>query len=243
MLNTSLRIWFKAKKCPAWSCPACGRPELSIQEGSFRQSITLTSRQKQFNNRGWNPPDDAFVYSCILECKNSLCGEVVASSGEGFTDYEFDPNLKENVLVTEFRATSFCPPLMAFSIPKSCPDAVRISLVSSFSLYLVSPSAAANAIRVSIEELLTALNVPTARKMHVRLENLPPLFAVHKNALNAIRWLGNAGSHKYDEVKATDIEEAFEVMEFVLNDIYNEKAARILEMVERIGDAFGPKKN
>ena len=32
-------------------------------------------------------------------------------------------------------------------------------------------------------------------------------------------------------------------MEFVLNDIYNEKAARILEMVERIGDAFCPKKN
>lgn len=66
---------------------------------------------------------------------------------------------------------------------------------------------------------------------------------MHKKALNAIRWLGNAGSHKYDEVKATDIEEAFEVMEFVLNDIYNEKAARILEMVEHIGDAFFPKKN
>lgn len=32
-------------------------------------------------------------------------------------------------------------------------------------------------------------------------------------------------------------------MEFVLNDIYNEKAARISEMVERIGDTFEPQKN
>lgn len=76
----------------------------------------------------------------------------------------------------------------------------------------------------------------------MRLDNLPPLLAAHKNALNAIRWLGNAGSHKYDKVNATDIEEAFEVMEFVLNDIYNEKAARILEMIKRIGDTFDPQK-
>lgn len=43
MLNTSLRVWFKKEKCPIWSCPACGRPELSIKEGSFRKSQTLTS--------------------------------------------------------------------------------------------------------------------------------------------------------------------------------------------------------
>ncbi|GMQ39841.1 MULTISPECIES: DUF4145 domain-containing protein [Enterobacter cloacae complex] len=75
----------------------------------------------------------------------------------------------------------------------------------SFSLFLGAPDAAANTIRIALEELMTALGVTLTGSLHQRIGAVPTQDSEHQAVLTAMRLLGNAGSHTSDRVTATDI--------------------------------------
>ncbi|CAM7803131.1 hypothetical protein PHDIMM138B_28585 [Phytobacter diazotrophicus] len=59
----------------------------------------------------------------------------------------------------------------------------------------------------------------------------------------AIKFLGNAGSHTYDEVEIGDIEDAFAIMEYVVNDIFSGRRESIDVITKRINGKFGENKS
>ncbi|NEM19158.1 DUF4145 domain-containing protein, partial [Escherichia coli] len=64
-------------------------------------------------------------------------------------------------------------------------------------------------------------------------------YAPYKDTLMAIKFLGNAGSHTYDEVNIDDIEAAFEIMEYVVNDLFSGKKESIDILTKRLHGKFG----
>jgi hypothetical protein len=55
----------------------------------------------------------------------------------------------------------------------------------------------------------------------------------------AIKFLGNAGSHTYDEVKIDDIEAAFEIMDYVVTDLFSGRKDSIDVLSARLKVKFG----
>lgn len=240
-MNPSLLTTFTEYACPAWVCPECQSRSLAIMEGSFH-SAAIPGSVARWRSRDGELEDIELVFSCLLKCDLGRCSTVVAVSGSGYvTDTPWEAREEgESPHMELFRALSFTPPLSAFAIPSRCPDNVTGPLRQSFLLFLSTPGASANAIRISLEQLMTALGVEEKGTLHHRIESLPHQYAQHKEALMAIKFLGNAGSHGLDKVKATDIEEAYTIIEFVLQKIYEGSTETVRQLIARLDERFRP---
>lgn len=240
-MNPSLLTEFTESSCPAWVCPVCRAESLTIQEGSFHYAAIPASVARWQRDDG-ELEDIELVFSCLLKCDLGRCGTVVAASGSGYvTETSGEAQYHgEPPHIEWFQARSFTPALSAFTIPSQCPGNVIEALQQSFSLYLSAPGAAANAIRISLEQLMDALGAPPKNNLHQRLEALPPQYTQHKDALMAIKFLGNAGSHSLDKVTTTDIEQAYTIIEFVLQKIYEGSTESVRQLVTRLEARFRP---
>ncbi|KOO54273.1 hypothetical protein ACS33_14825 [Edwardsiella ictaluri] len=114
-------------------------------------------------------------------------------------------------------------------------------------MFFTSPNAAANNIRIAVERLLTELGVPdrTAQggfiKLHNRIEQIPSDYKIFKDALLAIKWNGNAGSHQGgNQLSVDDVIDIYEIIEDVLKKIYDSDQGRIAEIIARINKNKGP---
>ena len=234
----SLLTNFPENHCPNWTCPSCQSASLAIQKGTFHFEVIPESVERWKKMDG-ELDDIRLVFICLLQCERAVCKTVVAVSGTGDVhenqDYEDDE--RHYYL---FQARLFTPTLPAFAIPAQCPQRVAQPLFQSFSLFLNAPGAAANAIRIALEELMAALGVPENRTLHARIEALPEQYSQHKAALMAIKWLGNAGSHKLDRVNTYDIEQAYRIIEFVLSKIYAGSTESVAQLAERLDARFRP---
>ncbi|EGC1970605.1 DUF4145 domain-containing protein [Salmonella enterica] len=71
-----------------------------------------------------------------------------------------------------------------------------------------------------------------------RLKKMPPLYEPFSGHLTAIKFLGDAGSHTYDKVNIRDIEDAFEIMEYVVNDLFSGRKESVEVLTKRLNDKF-----
>jgi len=250
-----LKLPFTLKSVPDWTCPTCGKGMLRIKKDTFFKEEVLKSRSH--NCEAWEPEWLEYVYSCLFVCNNEQCKEVVASSGVGSVDSDMDEDEKgEMIEVYEdyFRPRFFEPHLVLMNIPEKCPEAISAPLKESFRLFFAAPSAAANNVRVAIEELLTDLkvkrfNVKNNKRhfisLHQRIDLMPPKHAKLKALILAIKWLGNAGSHSHDgknEISMDDVMDLYELMEHVLGEIYSSKTKKLEALAKKVNKKKGPGK-
>lgn len=237
------------KERPAdWICPTCNKGFLRIIKDSFKVSERRDSREA-FSHPNWDPDWTTNVYSCMLECNNEQCKEVVASSGTGGVDMDYFygvDDVPDQRWVLFYRPRFFEPPLAIINIPIGCPAAVAQPLQESFRLFFCSPPSASNNVRIAIEALLTELGVPTlsdkskSLTLHTRLEHLPSEYSHFKELLMAIKWLGNAGSHPSNTVTIDDVMDAYEIIDHVLHELFTQKAKRAKALAEKMTNSFKP---
>lgn len=240
-MNPSLLTFFTKHLCPAWSCPSCHSASLAIMPETFH-SDAVPETVARYQEPDGCLEDIRLVFSCLLKCERARCGAVVAVSGTGEVQPAHDEGeMKEgNPYFSLFQARSFIPALPVFNIPEGCPHNVAEPLMQSFALFPGAPGAAANTIRIALEQLMDALGVQAMRSLHHRIEALPQEYAEHRKALMAIKFLGNAGSHELDRVTTLDIEHAFFITEFVLRKIYAGSTQPVRQLVNRLTARFGP---
>ena len=58
----------------------------------------------------------------------------------------------------------------------------------------------------------------------------------------ALKWLGNAGSHELDRVSSQDIEDAYQIIESVLDKIFAGSKESLATLIARMTRVFGPQK-
>jgi len=97
----------------------------------------------------------------------------------------------------------------------------------------VNPDAAANRIRVSIDDLLTALKIPQSRNTHERINLFRKKNAKAAEYLEAVKWIGNDGSHETG-LTVNDILDDLELLSYALTIIYPNRDNRIEALAKKI---------
>jgi len=238
------KIWlnWKTRK----PCPNCETGVLIPQTKKGLMKFE-TSYSKEMNSYGgFNYTE--YIFAINLKCSN--CNEIIVVSGkmveENYPEDERE-EIQRNII-----PISFIPAPKIISIPKSCPKSISKLLNSSFELYWLDISSCANKIRISIEVLLTELKVNKTKIVNSKRKNLTLheriLLYQHVNHevvdyLLAIKWIGNAGSH-FTDITKENILDAYELLEYSLEILYNDKKKKLVKMSKEINKKKKPiKKN
>ncbi|HIB8930343.1 TPA: DUF4145 domain-containing protein, partial [Morganella morganii] len=240
-----ISAYFNSDLDIVWPCPSCHQKTLQIVKGTFKCENTADTN-RILNEEWFDYEMHRTVFVCMAKCAMKQCQEIVACSGIGGTEFIYDSEIPH--LDSYYQPKNFSPTLHPFLITEKCMEEIKKPLIASFSIYFSQPGSAANLIRITVERLLTAIGIPDKNdkgrdiKLHSRIDSLEGLYAPYKEPLMAIKFLGNAGSHTYDEVKTDDIEDAFEIMEYVTTDLFSGKKESIEMLSERLSSKFDKKK-
>lgn len=191
-------------------------------------------------------------FSTLLMCNNPNCGHVVGTVGTvSFTEsYSTLPNGEYDMdVVPMYTPMAFweTPPIIRSCA--DCPEDVGAHLNRSFSLYWQDRSACANAIRATVETILTERGVPETTtnrlgkmvriNLHTRIEKFRAMNQAAADLLQAIKVLGNVGSHG-DEVSADDLLDAYEILDHVIDTVYNTRAERAAMLASKLTARLSP---
>lgn len=227
-----------------WQCPTCNSGSLQVIQDKF--IMQYNSATEMHYHEDWFDAPEMIVYTftTLLSCTNPSCKEVISCSGTGGVEreqYSYD----DSKYVEYFKPFFFYPSLKIFQIPEKTPEEIKKAIETSFSLVFNNKSAAANQIRIALECLLNSLGVEQDNKkgyrlnLHDRIELLIEKYSKIKDICFAIKWLGNSGSHCEEEMTMDNVLDGYEMMSFILDELYDNKHERIATLAKQINDKKG----
>lgn len=239
---------FQSDSVHAYRCPTCG-------VGTLRLLGELTSEESvetiKLHGEEWFEAEHVRLnFSCALRCVN--CEEKVFVVGEGrvsehYYEDEDRPNGWGRDIIKTFIPKFFQPPLQLIDYASETPEDVALSLGKASAVYFSNPSACCNNIRIAAEEVLSSLGVPEnlegnrARLSFKQRIDLLPAERQETNVLfDALRWLGNHGSHAGGGITKEQALEAFEIMELLLEEVFSIRRRELRELALAINNAKGP---
>ena len=188
-------------------------------------------------------------FSTTYVCNNTSCKERVTIAGT----YQYDVIAQtsyDDPPYAPFFVVKFCTPaLPILQVPKATPEKVTDAIAQASSVIWLDPNAAVNRLRVDVEELLNSLRISKTRvnrktrartrmNLHDRIVRFAAVHAVAGEALEAVKWVGNAGSHM-DQVAIDDALNCAEVLEYALRDLYDKTDAAMVRRIRTINKAKG----
>lgn len=249
---------FKVNDYVTYPCPSCGRSSLKLNKEKFYAKVTSESHNL-IEILGSDTELIKEVFTAVLVCENHECEEVVVCSGTGYVEMDITVNDRDEQIQEYFSyyiPKVFIPPLQYIDIPTTCPSEVYENLQEAFSLTLLSPSSAANKVRMAIENLLSEYNIPKYKlikrkgkskrerclmSLHERITiaaHRKKTFGKLDGLLFAVKWLGNEGSHAASGLTQSDLFDAYRLTEHILNVLYPsgvDLQKRALEIVKNKG--------
>jgi hypothetical protein len=234
------------KGVPAYLCPNCQRSTLSLMKDTQHEFECERSRQHQ-RDVGWGPEFYFGVFSCLLRCSSEHCKEIVAVSGYSGTEHLGEDGDLMTVLVPQM----FSPPLHLFQIPEECPDDVKKEIVDAFKLYWSDEAGAMNHLRKAVEIIMDHLGIPRRKRnnkgklsrldLHRRIDLFGAKNADLAARLEAVKWLGNVGSHASDEVTKEDVFDGCDLLEDFIQTHFERRGKKIIALTGRIIKRFRKK--
>ncbi|QOY52312.1 DUF4145 domain-containing protein [Candidatus Sulfurimonas baltica] len=248
MINRELyKGYFTHDDMSKWQCPTCNSGSLQVIQDKFLKQHNSETEINYHENWFQAPEMITYTFTALLSCTNPSCKEVVTCSGTGGVEreqYSYDDYRH----VEYFKPVFFYPPLNIFQIPEKTPENVQNSIKSSFSLVFNNKSSAANQVRIAIECLLTHLKIKNYHtsggrrnklSLHKRIGLLPTKYQKIKDICLAIKWLGNAGSHCDDDITLDDVFNGYDMLSFVLEELYDNKHTHVTKLAKKINAKKG----
>jgi hypothetical protein len=233
---------YSPERFPPWPCSHCGRSSLGIVPNSLRVAETRESQEIP-GHPDWDPSWKTEQFVCLLRCQN--CSEIYSVAGISSYQEAGGPSL-EFLQVLEPRYIEPAPQI--FVIPRGYPKEAKKELEAAFSLYWPDPGAALNRLRTSMELYLDAEGVQRkARKkdgsyrqlsLHERIQRFAAKHSEIDETMLAVKWLGNLGSHE-SSVSRQEALEAFELLDFILEEVVAGRRSRLKRMAKAINKAKG----
>ncbi len=188
------------------------------------------------------------IFSECFQCINQECNESVMVIGikcveergyEYFDEEGLELDIPMPILTVKTTIKHIEPPIDLFKIPSGTPIVLIYELKKAFNLFWADSDACANKIRMFTELLLNELKIPAARNLHSRIEDYMQKSRNTKliglgNKLMAIKWIGNQGSHSNVGLTSQNMIDAFEILENILNKIYDKSDKVINRKVKHI---------
>jgi hypothetical protein len=199
---------------------------------------------------GWEPDHIEGRFSCLADCGH--CGNVVGITGAFRIqdDRYYDERLGDcGDYEKYYRSLFFTESPLLVEIPEATPEPVVTELLASFQLFWCDPLACTNRIRSAVEKLLTEQKVPQTTgmkgkrhflKLHNRIEKYHAKRSHIADALMAVKWIGNAGSHS-SSVTIEDALDGYELMDWVLGSLYARRHRRAASLTKTINRRRAPR--
>lgn len=240
-LQQKFSKYFGGKPFGRYPCPSCREGQLVPDKSSFFEIEPAHSKIAR-RAEDWDPDwiDRRFSYQCV--CNNEKCSEVAFVSGVGGIDQAY--GYEGEVEFFDFhKIKSFFPAPAIIPLPDATPGLVSEQLKRSFSLYWTDTSAAANAMRASLEALLDELKVPRNQKkgkdkivpisLHRRIELWAETHKEYAELCIALKEVGNLGSHG-ETVRDQHYFGALEIYSHVLKQLFENDAASMKVLAAKI---------
>ena len=222
---------------PVWPCPTCGLGTLEFKSNWATSKLSAETQKEHPAYLSQNR-DENISHSGFLICSNVQCGENIAIIGESSYIRIYNPIHEIPEEVKYYKPRYFYPSLCLFPIPKSCPTEISEQIKLSFSHYFSDKSAAANALRTTLELILnnqkiSRIIITPSRKrknltLHARIDIFGNTNPELKSFLFASKWIGNAGSH-VGEISKNDLLDGYELIQHCIDELY-EKPVRMKEL-------------
>ncbi len=246
-------IWTESiteERAPAWPCPTCRTGTLSLVRNSLVSKETANSRQTY--DVLSEPELIGSTFSAWLKCNYGTCGDAVAVAGIGkvavrekTTDEEIEESIEDLPPHPSYEAIYqplFCCPMPdMFEVSENCPGEVVLELRAAFRLFWANQAASAGRVRVALERLMDHYNIPSG-KLHRRIKQFSNAQATVGGRLMALKWLGNTALHE-GHVSREDLLDAFEILEFVMAQLFDQKDSRIAELARQLDFKHNPEQH
>jgi hypothetical protein len=218
----------------------------------LKSFATADSAKIQASTNEFDPDHYQYRFAATPTCDNPDCAEKAVIAGSGYIermDYIDDKGEWDLDFVDTFSIEYFSPSPSVLPLPKQCPEPVKTELSHAFSAWWNDCSAAGNHIRSAVERMMDDLGVRKASRtktgklsrlsLHQRIKEIPTKYSEAQDALLAIKWLGNAGSHSSVLVEA-DIFDALDLFEIALEHVYVKHHAAMKKLAKAVVRRQGP---
>ena len=237
-----MQYGFLKENFPKLICARCNKGTLKIEH-------KLASIEPEFSKSEHNHPDFGpdWIRTRIvthLICDSKHCGEITSFYAEGHIWRCEDETGKETWEWAEsFHIKNIYPSPRLISLPIDLFQDVKESLLVSFNVYWIDKALCANALRRSLEQLITHLSIPThknKKKMSLgnRLKELEVQKPKDAEFVKAVKPLTDHGSHNpdVDEKQLLNVLEAYEIY---LDLLFDDKHERLEKLKKALADNAG----
>ena len=226
-----LGSWFPSGSWPRLPCGTCATGNLEIGKPN---EIDVPAHYK--DDPGWEPEWIHGHFSVQAECTDRQCRWIALIAGKMKVDTDVDERGHWYGQYGTFYELKYCEPaLRLLAVPAGTPDDVKRAMESASQVIWLNPSSAANRLRAAIEQLLTDLGVSKRGSTHKRIEHLAASGPEVATVLEAVKWIGNDGSHTA-ALPLKDVLEGVALLERALTLVYDRSAEELDQLARDIND-------
>jgi hypothetical protein len=240
---------FEGTKWPSAPCPTCKVGNLHVVRTPDGKQVVSTVKSsasaRNTDRETWDgdPLDFYGTFHGVLGCARPQCEERVVVAGEWTTDVDDYGNW------TAYYLLRFAlPAIPLMTAPTSTPEAVVQRIDEASRVVWADPGSAANGLRRAVEAVLDHQKVrKTATKKaggrrplttHERITEFKRKDPVAADALEAVKWAGNQGSHG-DVMTASMVIESAEYLDHALRKLYDRREAEITRKIAQVNKRKG----
>lgn len=234
-----LADWFPDDVWPSVSCPVCQKGELITVNVVVIES---TESRRAQAHEWWEPDCITGLFTAQLRCQRRSCAEVVVAIGKMRVGHNAGARGWDDQYVRHLQLQHMSPAPSIVAVVESCPEAVRARLDEAARVIWSDPSAAANRLRLAVEQVLDDQGVPRVNskgsglKTHDRIMKFRKQNQRVADALEAVKWIGNQGSHE-DSLTQIDVINGARILAHALELLYDTRPEEIRRLVEGINAA------
>ncbi|MEU8453736.1 DUF4145 domain-containing protein [Streptomyces griseoaurantiacus] len=246
---------FPADRWPRLLCPRCERGTLQAKSADSVVKVEAADSASELwrNHEAWEPDWIYGYFHGALHCSETKCDEPTIVTGEytldAIPDDDWGIDYEERL-----RLRFSIPGLRIMKMPQKCPEPVQARIQEAANLLWSDPASAANRLRSAIEELLTAQKIPRTKLVpkgatqpkrrkrlsaHERIIMLKAREPDAANLLEAVKWIGNSGSHE-GTAQSEDVLDGVTLLERALHDLYDDRGKELARIAKQINARKGP---
>ena len=236
---------FSLNNVPHWPCVICARGILRVKAEDFRAEYNRET-QAHKDDPSFDYDWVRYIFHGLLRC--NLCEEKVVFCGTGAVEQDYDDSERGWSYYDYFEPKYFHPTVRIIVIEnnEAVPEQVLSSVDKACELFWTDLDSCANRIRTAVEYILDDLKIPRKKhlSLHARIEMLDSSkYADAKTILEAVKWIGNTGTHELGGLHRESVIEGFRMLEHCLSILYPKPtvdATPILTLAKAINNAKGP---
>jgi hypothetical protein len=242
--------WFEASEWPSARCPVCKVGELGPHKESVK-TVTTANSDRHRDDPDWEPEWVFGFFHGVIYCNRYACQEKVIVSGE--YRVEMKPHGEYGDYGDFLRLRFAIPALPLVSPPDETPQGILERLEDASRVVWTEPAAAANGLRRCVEALLDHEKISKTRitRQHkrIRLSTHERITAFKERrpdaaiSLEAVKWLGNQGSHSSSPLTSSDCVEGAKYLEHALRVLYDTRDVELVKKARAINKAKGIKRS